>query len=83
MYVFRDKENVTGGKSLLLPQMKDWTEKLSTGLDLSVAHYRFVSAFKLRASTDDKYLFQTTACTARGGGGARDTSTGVMWKFCF
>ena len=56
----------------MLPQMKDWTEKLSTGLDLSVAHYRFVSAFKLRASTDDKYLFQTTACTARGGGGARD-----------
>ena len=42
LYVFRDKENVTGGKTLLLPQMKDWTEKLSTGLDLSVAHYRFV-----------------------------------------
>ena len=36
----RDKENITGGKTLLLPQMKEWTEKLSTGLDLSVAHYR-------------------------------------------
>jgi len=36
----RDKENITGGKTLLLPQMKEWTEKLTTGLDLSVAHYR-------------------------------------------
>ena len=36
----RDKENITGGKTLLLPKMKEWKEKLSTVLDLSVAHYR-------------------------------------------
>ena len=36
----RDKENITGGKTLLMPQMRDWTEKLTKGLDLSVAHYK-------------------------------------------
>ena len=36
----RDKENITGGKTLLMHKMRDWTEKLTKGLDLSVAHYK-------------------------------------------